>query len=177
MFEGQIRQPNDKREEAVEAVEGENVAVEGKTEGKVDPEIKAIANDIRIREGQKTNVEKLSEIKDKIMNYDALRKANQFMKDYKAEIDMCGVNEKDYKDLVKKMFTPHRADEQDAAYLLMDKYGEDVITRVADNLRQIALELGDSAFAGGVVTLLRVTKRADEAATDKDLYGVIGGKK
>ncbi|GEM_PF-1663050 len=86
---------------------------------------------------------------------------------------MCGIAESDYKDLIKKMFTPHKKDEQDAAYLLMEEYGEDVMVKVADNLRSIALKVGDSVFAGGCVTLLRVTKRADQAALDHELYDVI----
>lgn len=158
------------KKESIEKAAESNTGTNGK---KISSDVQSIVEGIRARENKKSNKAKLMEITERLTNRDAYKKADEFLKNYEKEIDMCGIAEADYRKLIKKMFTPHKNDEQDAAYLLMKEYGEDAIVKVADNLRSIALKVGDSAFAAACVTLLRVTNRAEQAATDRELYGII----
>jgi len=173
-------QTNEEREK------GKEVMDEPTVEGKKIPEWEVFAKkealEIRKKKENAGNMAKLAKVTERITNRVSYNKADGLLKNFKdpkegPKIDMCGVGEDDYKDLLVKMFTPNKEDDQEAAYLLIDKYGAETISGIADNLRDIALVVKDQWLTHGVISLKSITGRAHEVRSDQKLYNTFNDSK
>lgn len=121
---------------------------------------------------QKTNkAGRIEQLRERIRNRKYYNGADNLIKKYKPDIH--GLTKDEYRNLLVKALTPANYDELEAAEEIVVKYGDekgkDIIAKIADDMRGIALEIRDASFASSVSKLYDFAGMHEKRAYDKEL--------